>query len=150
MERKRNQYTKEYKIEAVRLIVEEGRPISEVARESTNKFRQSLSIPIEATTSPCYNCRPLRWLLPKANPLSRNLASWLCLLRQRVAAIRRCKARSKASITNITCSSITDNTRERKTPVTPSIIHATHQIDPNYYIQKGLEALEAMHPPQYH
>ena len=26
-------YTKEYKIEAVRLIVEEGRPISEVARE---------------------------------------------------------------------------------------------------------------------
>ncbi len=33
MERKRNQYTKEYKIEAVRLIVEEGRPISEVARE---------------------------------------------------------------------------------------------------------------------
>ena len=31
--RKRNQYTKEYKIEAVRLIVDEGRPISEVARE---------------------------------------------------------------------------------------------------------------------
>ena len=33
MGNKRNQYTKEYKIEAVRLIVEEGRPISEVARE---------------------------------------------------------------------------------------------------------------------
>ena len=33
MVRKRNQYTKEYKLEAVRLIVEEGRPISEVARE---------------------------------------------------------------------------------------------------------------------
>jgi transposase len=33
MGKKRNQYTKEYKIEAVRLIVEEGRPISEVARE---------------------------------------------------------------------------------------------------------------------
>ena len=33
MGRKRNQYTKEYKIEAVRLIVDEGRPISEVARE---------------------------------------------------------------------------------------------------------------------
>jgi hypothetical protein len=63
---------------------------------------------------------------------------------------RKRKARSKVSITNITCSSITDNTRERKTPVTPSINHATHQIDPNYYIQKGLEALEAMHPPQYH
>jgi transposase len=33
MVKKRNQYTKEYKIEAVRLMVEEGRPISEVARE---------------------------------------------------------------------------------------------------------------------
>ena len=33
MGRKRRQYTKEFKIEAVRLIVEEGRPISEVARE---------------------------------------------------------------------------------------------------------------------
>ena len=33
MGKKRNQYTKEYKIEAVRLIVEEGRAISEVARE---------------------------------------------------------------------------------------------------------------------
>ena len=33
MGRKRNQYTKEFKIVAVRLIVEEGRPISEVARE---------------------------------------------------------------------------------------------------------------------
>jgi len=31
--KKRRQYTKEYKIEAVRLIVEEGRSISEVARE---------------------------------------------------------------------------------------------------------------------
>jgi len=29
MGRKRNQYTKEYKVEAVCLIVEEGRPISE-------------------------------------------------------------------------------------------------------------------------
>ena len=33
MGKKRRQYTKEFKIEAVRLIVEEGRPISEVARE---------------------------------------------------------------------------------------------------------------------
>jgi transposase len=33
MGNKRSQYRKEYKIEAVRLIVEEGRPISEVARE---------------------------------------------------------------------------------------------------------------------
>jgi transposase-like protein len=33
MGKKRTQYTKEYKVEAVRLIVEEGRPISELARE---------------------------------------------------------------------------------------------------------------------
>ena len=33
MGKKRRQFTKEYKIEAVRFIVEEGRPISEVARE---------------------------------------------------------------------------------------------------------------------
>ncbi len=33
MGKKGNQYTKEYKVEAVRLIVEEGRPIAEVARE---------------------------------------------------------------------------------------------------------------------
>ena len=33
MGKKRRQYTKEFKIEAVRLIIEEGRPISEVARE---------------------------------------------------------------------------------------------------------------------
>ena len=33
MRKKRRQYTKEFKIEAVRLKVEEGRPIFEVARE---------------------------------------------------------------------------------------------------------------------
>ena len=33
MGKKRRQYTKKFKIEAVRLIVEEVRPISEVARE---------------------------------------------------------------------------------------------------------------------
>ena len=33
MGKKRRQYTKEFKIEAVRLKVEEGRPISDVARE---------------------------------------------------------------------------------------------------------------------
>ena len=31
--KKHNQYIKEYKVEAVRLKVEEGRPISELARE---------------------------------------------------------------------------------------------------------------------
>ncbi len=33
MGKKRNQYTKEYEYEAVRLMVEEGRPNSELARE---------------------------------------------------------------------------------------------------------------------
>jgi transposase len=33
MGKKRNQYTKEYKTEAVRLIVEECRPIAKLARE---------------------------------------------------------------------------------------------------------------------
>ena len=33
MGKKRNQYTKEFKVEAVRLIVEEGRRISELSRE---------------------------------------------------------------------------------------------------------------------
>ena len=33
MGKKRRQYTKEFKIEAVRLIIEEGGPISDVARE---------------------------------------------------------------------------------------------------------------------
>ena len=33
MGKKRKQYTKEYKVEAVRLIVDEGRSLSEVARE---------------------------------------------------------------------------------------------------------------------
>ena len=33
MGKKRRQYTKEFKIVAVRLIVDEGRPISDVARE---------------------------------------------------------------------------------------------------------------------
>ena len=47
---------------------------------------------------------------------------------------RKRKSKQKIGIGNDTNSSITDNTRERKTPVTPSINHATHQTDPNYYI----------------
>ena len=38
MGKKRRQYTKEFKIEAVRLKVEEGRPIFEVARELATAF----------------------------------------------------------------------------------------------------------------
>ena len=63
---------------------------------------------------------------------------------------RKRKRKSKIGISNDTNSSITNDTREHKTPVTPSINHTTHQIDPNYYIKKGLEVLKAMHPARYH
>ena len=63
---------------------------------------------------------------------------------------RKRKCKSKIGINNDTYSSITNDTREHKTPVTPSINHATHQIDPNYYIQKGLEVFKAMYPARYH
>ena len=60
---------------------------------------------------------------------------------------RKRKTKSKVGITDDTKSSITNNTRDREMPVTPSIVHATLKTDPNYYIQKGLEVLEAMHLP---
>ena len=63
---------------------------------------------------------------------------------------RKRKPKSNISITDDTKSSITNDTRNHQMPVTPSIIHATLRTDPNYYIQKGLEVLEAMHPTQYH
>ena len=63
---------------------------------------------------------------------------------------RKRKCESKVGINNDTNSSITNDTREHKIPVTPSINHTTHQIDPNYYIQKGLEVLKAMYPARYH
>ncbi len=63
---------------------------------------------------------------------------------------RKRKRQSKVGINNNTCSSIANNTREHKTLVTPSMNYATHKTDPNYYIQKGLEVLEAMHSTQYH
>ena len=63
---------------------------------------------------------------------------------------RKRKRKSKIGITDDTRSSITNDTRDHQTPVTPSINHATHQIDPNYYIQKGLEVLRAMRPSRYH
>lgn len=50
---------------------------------------------------------------------------------------RKRKRKSKTGINNDTSSSITNDTRNHQTPITPSIIHATHQIDPNYYIQNG-------------
>jgi len=49
-----------------------------------------------------------------------------------------------------TRSSTTNDTSDNSIPLTPSIIHATHKTDPNYYIQKGLDVLKAMHPSQYH
>ena len=60
------------------------------------------------------------------------------------------KSKPKIGISNDTNSSITNDTREHQISVTPSINHTTHQIDPNYYIQKGLEVLNTMHPARYH
>ena len=63
---------------------------------------------------------------------------------------RKRKHKSKIGINNDTNTSITNDTRDHQTPITPSIIHATHQIDPNYFIQKGEEMFKAMHSSQYH
>ena len=63
---------------------------------------------------------------------------------------RKRKRKSKIGINNDTSSSITNDTRDHQTTFTPSIIHATHQIDPNYFIKKGHEVLAAMHPSPYH
>ena len=63
---------------------------------------------------------------------------------------RKRKRKSKIGINNDTSSSITNDTRDHQTTFTPSIIHATHQIDPNYFIQKGEEMFKAMHSSQYH
>jgi hypothetical protein len=60
------------------------------------------------------------------------------------------KPKSKTGITDDTKSSITNDTCDQQMPVTPSIVHTTLKTDPNYYIQIGLEVLEAMHPTQYH
>ena len=54
---------------------------------------------------------------------------------------RRRRPKSKISISNDNGSSITNDTRDHQTAVTPSITNATHKTDPNYYMQKGLEVL---------
>ena len=56
----------------------------------------------------------------------------------------------KASIIPDTRSGTTNDTNDHQTTMTPSITNATHKTDPNYYIQKGLDVLKAMHPSQYH
>ena len=63
---------------------------------------------------------------------------------------RKRKNKSKISITDNTRSGITGDTSDHKMPATLSIVHTTLKTDPNYYIQKGLEVFEAMHPAQYH
>jgi hypothetical protein len=63
---------------------------------------------------------------------------------------RKRKPKSNISITADTRSSITSDTSDHQMLVAPSIVHATLRTDPNYYIQKGLEVLEAMHSTQYH
>ena len=52
---------------------------------------------------------------------------------------RKRRPKSKIGSNNDTSSSITNDTRDHQTAVTPSITNATHKTDPNYYIQKGLE-----------
>ena len=63
---------------------------------------------------------------------------------------RKRNGKSKIGINPNTNSSIKNDTYEHQKSVTPSINNTTHQIDPNYYIQKGLEVLKAMHPARYH
>ena len=50
----------------------------------------------------------------------------------------------KVSIIPDTRSGTTNDTNDHQTTITPSITNATHKTDPNYYIQKGLEVIEAM------
>ena len=63
---------------------------------------------------------------------------------------KRKNLKSKTGTTVDTRTGTTNDTSDHQTPVTPSINHATHQTDPNYYIQKGLEVLRAMRPSRYH
>jgi hypothetical protein len=63
---------------------------------------------------------------------------------------RKRKLKSIIGITHDTRTSISYDTSKHQKPITSSIVHTTLKTDPNYYIQKGLEVLEAMHPAQYH
>jgi hypothetical protein len=63
---------------------------------------------------------------------------------------RKRKHKLKTSTSKDTKSSITKNTHEHKIPTTRSINNATQKLNPKYYIQKGLEVIEAMHSTQYH
>ena len=66
---------------------------------------------------------------------------------------RKRKNKSKISITDNTSSGMKGDTykyKKPKKPIISGINHATDKTDPNYYIEKGLEMLEAMHPTQYH
>ena len=63
---------------------------------------------------------------------------------------RKRKLKSKASITRDTRTGISCDTSKHQRPSSLGITNATHQIDPNYYIHKGLEVLEATHTAQYH
>ena len=59
---------------------------------------------------------------------------------------RKRKNKSKISITDNTSSGMKGDTykyKKPKKPIISGINHATHKTDPNYYIKKGLEMLEA-------
>ena len=63
---------------------------------------------------------------------------------------RKRKLKSKAGITDDTRSSITNDTSKYQKPSSLGITNATLKTAPNYYIQKGLEVLEAKSPSRYH
>jgi hypothetical protein len=66
---------------------------------------------------------------------------------------RKRKNKSKISTTDNTSKGMKGDTykyKKPKKPITSGINHATDKTEPNYYIKKGLEMLEAMHPTQYH
>ena len=67
---------------------------------------------------------------------------------ERVGSKRKLK--SKIGINIDTRSSITNDTSKHQKLCSVGITNATHKIDPNYYIQKGLEVFEAMRHAQYH
>ena len=62
---------------------------------------------------------------------------------------KRKNLKSKTGTTVDTRSGTTNDTSDHQMPFSSSITDATHQTDPNYYIQKGLEVRRAMNTARY-
>ena len=62
---------------------------------------------------------------------------------------KRKNLKSKTGITVDTRSGTTNDTSDHQMPFSSSITDATHQTDPNYYIQKGLEVRRVMNTARY-